>query len=182
MVTVSPVKLSSLSNEVLKKWKDEFPTLESKLQSFCGKSETVNNFIKEEALNRRAQNRVKIEGRAIFQLIDKSGGPSGKPFRGELMDLSAGGLSFFLKISQKETARLLLGRKLNMKFVLPTEESQQEVNSAGRITGVWPNVLSDYSIHVQFDTALDQSLIDNLEQKEKPEVLEQPDLELKLDE
>ncbi len=44
-----------------------------------------------------------------FQLIDEKGAPVGNVFQGELSDISLSGLSFYVKNTVRDNARMLLG-------------------------------------------------------------------------
>ena len=55
-------------------------------------------------------------GKALMQLLDNSDSLIGKPLRVGLHDVSTGGTSFMLRITQEEKASLMLGRKLVIQF------------------------------------------------------------------
>jgi len=92
----------------------------------------------------------------IVQILSTSGTHTDKTFKGALADISYGGLSFSMKISKKETARLLLGRTLNMKFTLSIGGSSQKLDKNGKVVGVKSYPLADHSIHVKFDKMLEK--------------------------
>jgi len=110
MIPLSNVKATYLEGDVLKKWKTEVPALESKLHDYSIKHDLVKKELERKSLERRADKRVNLSGTVMFQLLDKAGKPMGKKYKGELSDLSAGGISFSIKSSKKETVRMLLGR------------------------------------------------------------------------
>ena len=87
----------------------------------------------------------------------------GKAFKGELSDISVGGLSFFIKTSKEETARLLLGRSLNLKFTLATGVSQLKIDQNGTVIGVRYHLLKDYSLHIKFDRMLSEKIVQEME-------------------
>ena len=73
----------------------------------------------------------------------------------ELADISIGGLSYTVRISKKENARLLLGRKVQVK-VPAGEKPGESVQIIGDILAVRSTyaVENDFSVHVRFDTKL----------------------------
>jgi CRP-like cAMP-binding protein len=159
MITLSRVKLNFLEKDALSKWGDEFPGLESRLNDYCRKLKRVRDLLKAKNLDRRSQKRVNVSGKGMIQLLGASGKPLGRAFKGELSDISVGGLSYTIRISKKETARLLLGRKMNIKFVLPVQGSKQRIDKNGTAIGVRSYPFDDYSIHIKFDKLLDEKLL-----------------------
>ncbi|MBW2609188.1 MAG: cyclic nucleotide-binding domain-containing protein [Deltaproteobacteria bacterium] len=162
LITLSGVTLNFLDKDVLIKWRDKFSGLEPKLHDYCSKLGMVHDLLDGKNLDRRIQKRVNISGRATIQLFNPSGGPSGKAFVGTLSDISVGGLSFFIKISKKETARLLLGRKLNIKFILQLKDAQQKTDLNGTVVGVRYHTFADHSIHIKFDKQLSEKFIEGV--------------------
>ncbi len=159
LISLSNVNLKYISKESLLKWKKEVPTLEQKLFNFCAGFPSATALLKSKKMDRRALNRVKLSGKVQIQLLNRSGEPIGKSFKGELSDMSVGGLSFEIRISKEETARLLLGRRISIAFNTSKSMSGQKIDRSGIIVGVYPFPFEDYSIHVKFDKMLDQSVI-----------------------
>lgn len=152
---VSPSDISVLKLDKLQEWSEEFPGLESKLHDFCRKFEKIEEFIKKSSRDRRNQERYALVGRAGTTLLDSSGHSMGVSAMAELADLSVGGLSYTVRISKKENARLLLGRKVQVK--LPAgEKTGESVQIIGDILAVRSTyaVENDFSVHVRFDTKL----------------------------
>jgi len=85
----------------------------------------------------------------VNSLMDIYGNPSSQQFKGQLEDISLGGLSLMIRISKKENARLLLGRGIiSFLPVGPNEVRERR----GEIVGVslQDYVDKDYRIHVRF--------------------------------
>ena len=114
-------------------------------------------------MDRRTQKRVKISGIGIINLLDRAGQPIAKSFKGELNDISVGGLAFEIRISKENTARLLLGRRLNIEFSFTQSVPNIKINQNGLIVGVYPYPFEDYSIHVKFEKMLDRSVIASIQ-------------------
>jgi hypothetical protein len=141
--------------------------LNSKLTDHCIRSGLIHDIIKDMKINRRKQNRIEISGTGVFQFQKKTGETLGDPFRGTLSDISTGGLCFFMRISKRETTRLLLGRKLGMKFKLPTKQGETLIQRTGYIIGLREDDFQDYSIHTRFDEELSSDLIESIQTGEK---------------
>ncbi len=159
MITLSRVKLNFLEKDSLLRWRDEFPGIETRLQEYCLSFKKVSDLLEAKNLDRRTQKRFKLSGKGMIQLLGASGKLLGRAFKGELSDISIGGLSFVIRISKQETARLLLGRKMNIKFVIPSGSSKQKIDKNGTVIGVRAHPFDDYSIHIKFDSLLDKKLL-----------------------
>lgn len=145
-------EISSLQLKDLERWKEEYPALESKLSDFCSSFERIDQFFKKSNRDRRQFKRLKISGRISAALLNSEGQNSGVSTKGELSDISTGGVSFFVRISKKENARLLLGR--GVRVVLPgSEVSGQAAGRQGVIMAVrgYHVMENEYSVHVKFD-------------------------------
>ncbi|QTA88992.1 cyclic nucleotide-binding domain-containing protein [Desulfonema magnum] len=154
LITLSQVKLSFLNKDILVRWQDEFPSLVSKLNEFCFKPDDVGK----KGINRRVHKRIKLTGKAELHILNTFGNPIGKFFPGNLSDISMGGLSFIVKMSDKKNPPLLLGRKLGVRFTLPGDRYQIEISQKGTIIGVTDRLSNHYSVHMKFDRMLDESI------------------------
>jgi CRP-like cAMP-binding protein len=155
--------ISSLKLGKLREWREQYPGLESKLHDFCAKFERIDEYIMKGNKDRRSQERYRVSGRVATTLVDERGKSLGINAVVELMDLSLGGICYQVRISNKENARLLLGRKVQIR--MPAGEKSGEFELlVGDILGVHSvyAVESDYAVHVKFDTPLDKSRLGNL--------------------
>jgi CRP-like cAMP-binding protein len=162
LVTLTHVKLHLLNKQTLAKWEKESPGLITKLREFCSKYESVHDALEKKHLDRRVHKRVNVSGKALIQLQSVSGTPLGKALKVKLIDVSAGGVSFSIWISKKETARMLLGRKLLAKFLLPASGSSEQIITLGTVVAVNLLPLEGYTVHVRFDKPLDSELFENI--------------------
>jgi CRP-like cAMP-binding protein len=169
LMTLSRAKLRVLNENALTAWQEAVPSLEAKLHDYCLRFEKVDQLLKKKGLDRRYHRRVNISGKCVIQILSVSGNPAGKAFKGNLSDISVGGLSFFVKISKKETASLLLGRNLNIKCNLPSGDSQEKMDQNGTVVAVRSHPFEDYSIHVKFDKALSERVLEDLESVANPD-------------
>jgi len=163
LTTMSPTKVHFLERHILKTWKSQFPGLEAILNTFCQKQGTVESLLEEKKMDRRVDKRVKIIGPGVFQLLSASGKPASRRFRGDLDDISTSGFSFYVRITQRETAQMLLGRKINSRFALTVGDGEEWVEQIGTIVGVRYHPFGDHSIHVKFDQMLSPGLIHRAE-------------------
>ena len=159
LIANSQAKLRYIEKGILEKWQEELPGIESKIYDYYRKSGMVPDLLEKKGLDRRNHKRMELSGRATLQLLNASGGPSGKSFIGGLSDIGEHGLSFSLKISKKETARKLLGLKLNMKFEVPGAKTPQKIDQNGTLVGIGYPVFGDYSIHVRVDKPFDKAIL-----------------------
>ncbi len=177
-VTLSPVRASVLERPALDALKDDHPGLETKLTEHCFRSGDLEKILKQQAVDRRKQERVMLEGTLVAQLVGKEGKLMGKPFKGGFVDISRGGLAFTVRVSKPETARLLLGRRLRMKSRLPLKGGTEDLEASGRIIAVQPRPFNNYSVHVRFDNALPEGLTGRLDTSSSAS---SPDLDLKIE-
>ena len=154
-------EMSCLKIDKLQQWQKNLPALESKLNDFCIRFKIPHESFRRMGRDRRVFERVRIAGRVAMSLLDKNGKETGIGATGELFDLSAGGVAFFLRISQKKNARLLFGKKVHLTMastVIPN------FIMTGNILAVrsQPVVGNEYSVHVRFNRVLDQNELKNL--------------------
>jgi CRP-like cAMP-binding protein len=160
LTALSQVKLSFLEKDILALWQNELPELVSKLNDYCLDAALQDR----KGINRRLYKRVRISGKIIFQLMNIWGQPDGKVLRGTLSDVSAGGLSFLIRTLNKKNPPLLLGRRLAVKFILPTNSGCFEIRESGTIIGVIDRLSDNYSVHIKFDEVLDENIVQKIDQ------------------
>jgi hypothetical protein len=64
--------------------------------------------------------------------------------------------------TKEETARLLLGRKVNLVFRVSTTDPPHPLEPNGTVIGVHYQLQNEYSLHIKFDALLDQGIIDGI--------------------
>jgi CRP-like cAMP-binding protein len=135
-------------------WKEKRPGLVDKLEQFC-RRRAVGDLVAAKSLERRASRRIKLEGQVVAQILGQDGDLAGKPFRGDLADLSNTGMSFYIKATDR-AARLLMGRKLKVRLTIPAPDKgkPQAVARTGQVVAVNALYIGDYSIHLCFDQPL----------------------------
>ncbi len=149
--------ISILNLGDIKGWAEDYPALESKLQDFCYKFEKVDDFFKKSARDRRKSERINVSGRLTGHLLDEKGQPTGVMPKGDLCDISTGGISFTIRLTKKTNARILLGRKIRVLLPSGGEKDGAEIAMNGDVLAVRSQrtVESEYSVHIKFDDEID---------------------------
>ena len=169
LLTLSKVKMNCLEKDVLARWSKEIPTLEPKLKDYSLKTESAHDLLKKKGMDRRLVNRHNISGKVAVQMINASGNPVGKAFRGELSDISASGISFYIKTSDRKNASFLLGRNLNLLFAVPGNAAFEKITQTGTVIGVSYHLFNDYIIHLKFSRELGSELVAEIEKRGNPD-------------
>ena len=135
--------------------KKSHPKIERKLEGFCNKYDTVPELLKMSGADRRESARYSIAVKVKNILLDPYGNAGKRSFRGELIDISKGGLCFSIKISTRQNARLLLGRQIVTEITL---RDGNILKCFGVIVGVkiYEIDVQDFSVHVKFYRNLEQ--------------------------
>ncbi len=159
LTALTPVNVSVLKSESFHRWQEAYPGLENKLWSFYTKCNTTCALLKKKRLDRRQYERTHLSRTIQVQLVDTNGKPIGRGFRGELADISLGGLSYLIRISKKENTRLLLGR--TMRITIPIADDPGHLLLEGLAIGVQPFQLleSDFSVHLRFAKVIGNDIL-----------------------
>ncbi|PID71541.1 MAG: hypothetical protein CSB34_06630, partial [Desulfobulbus propionicus] len=162
LTALTQSRISVLKQETLVKWKNQFPGLENKLNSFYEKTNQITSILQKKGLERRKDDRFTISRKIQVQPTDYNGNAIGRGFRAEIIDISRGGLAFVIRITKKENTKLLLGR--NLQIVLPIGGKANYLYLPGQSIGVQPfNVFeSDYAVHFTFHTQLEQKVLQQI--------------------
>ena len=158
--SVGEADISILTLKDLLRWHEEYPSLKAKLNEFCHKFEDIDRFFRLSGRDRRKDRRISVSGRVSISFLDRLGNSTGQQAKGELVDISAGGISFFLRLSRKELSRSLIGT--SVRIVLPGREAGEAAASCqGVILAVksYRPLDNDYSVHVKFDEPISYELM-----------------------
>jgi hypothetical protein len=159
-ITMGLVDLSTLSMEKVEEWKDTHPSLESKLQDYCQRFDTVNDFFVVSGAERRDDDRCVLTGSVRLALFDDNGNITDSPLSGDCFNISPSGISFSSRITTRERARNLLGRNVEISF--------QDKSTAGKTNNLTGTVMAvrnlhttefGRSVHIRFDTVLEPNTI-----------------------
>jgi len=169
LAALSETKLTYLEKEILTKWKEKFPGIEAKLKQFCQNQETIDQLIQKEDLDLRKKGRIKTSTIAMVQLLDDSDRPILSPFKVTLYDISAGGLSYNARLNKGEEAERLLGSNLVLQLTSTILTGKQQISQKGKIIAVNLLPFGESSVHVVFQTPLDErtvEIIGNLKEED----------------
>lgn len=154
----SAVQIHVLDRQTLATLQNSHPGIESKLQDFCMKFDIIPDLVRMAGSDRREYPRYPVSLIINNMLLDPFGHTGKRTFKGEMIDISKGGLGFSIRISNKENARLLLGRQIITEVGLIKGEV---LRCAGMIVGVrFHNIVEqDFSIHVKLFKRLEQATV-----------------------
>lgn len=150
LTAMTAVKVQILERKAFLNLLPQHPGLESLLADFCRRSDTIPELLRISGENRREEVRYPAQRIIVNRLLDGRGNPSQQKFRGQLEEISTGGLSLLIRISMKENARLLLGRGIVSLLPVGPDEFRE---FRGEIVGVTLQdfLEKDYRVHVRLD-------------------------------
>ena len=151
----SRAEMKVIEREHVAGWEESLPGLAPKLKKFCF-AQDVSSLVTTKGLERRMSRRIKVEGVVVAQVLDPSKRLLGKPFHGEMADISNTGLSFCIKATDK-SARVLMGRQLKVKSTLEVGGKQQGVVRTGITVAVTPLFFGEFLVHLKFNQPLKSS-------------------------
>jgi CRP-like cAMP-binding protein len=163
VITDSPVKIHVIEKDRLAKLNEAVPGLEPKIKDYCVKLESVADLLEAKSLERRVTKRLGLPGKVMVQIFDRRKKPVGKPFRGELIDISVSGLAFIFKTTRKSDA-MMLGQNLNMALSFAELESELTFKKAGTVVAVNSEPFNEYIVHAEFFKNLDPAVFDKLDE------------------
>ena len=146
--------LSVLNWDRLAVLKEDYPALQNKLMDFCARFRGGDTHFVNPSASRRKYERKKALGRATIDLINEQDKEMGQVSRGDLLDISQGGVAFVLRFHKKGKAVDLLGKRL--KIAIRPEQATVPMLRTGLVKAVrsYDFVGNDYSVHVEFDDLL----------------------------
>ncbi len=158
LTTLSKTTIHILERKNYLELREQYPGIKSCLLDYCHKTDTVPELLRMSGEDRRRSVRYPFSLIVKHALLDRFGNASMKSFKGEIADLSRSGLSFYIRISRKENARLMLGRGIKTLLPVPGKEP---VTIIGQVVAVRFQHYgeSDYSVHVQFAEPIAASVI-----------------------
>ncbi len=157
LVALTRVEVVSLDKSILSRWEKEFPALENKLIDFCRSSQDITQLVRKRGVERRRHARIKLHSTIAVQLLDDRGEAVGKPFRGELLDISKGGIAFLVPVRERKTAQSLLGRKVLAAMAIPRPNPRFKATRQGLIVALTHFPFEGHYLHVRFDEVLDEN-------------------------
>ena len=144
----------SLSYESLQKLEKKYPGIESKLSDYCSHIETSTTLLKKMKRSRRQLERKKISARIAFILLGADGTKTEAEGRGNILDISQGGVCFTVHSSKRKNTHYLFGKKIHLS--IKKSNTNPPVERNGRILAVRDHDIigNAYSVHVEFDALI----------------------------
>lgn len=137
-------------------------SLEPTLQGYCEKFTNVPQLLQMSGDERRDFPRFSVPLWTRNTLVDPFGKQGKRSFRGELLDISRSGLSFVIKISSRNSGKMLLGRQIHCDI----EERGNLIMAkcTGGIVGVRyrDNKEKDATVHVKLAQRLDEAVFEKI--------------------
>jgi CRP-like cAMP-binding protein len=161
LVAMTAVKVQALERQDFLKMVLQYPGLEAKLADFCHRSNNILELLRKLEGNRRNDRRYPVQLVLVNSLLGNNENSPRQQFKAQLEDVSLGGLSLSIRITQKEKTRLLLGRCLVSFLPLGTDKVQER---SGEIVGVtlYDYMDKNYSVHVRFDQPMSEEELKSL--------------------
>ncbi|MDR3630815.1 MAG: cyclic nucleotide-binding domain-containing protein [Desulfocapsaceae bacterium] len=115
VTALGSAEISVLTLDKVRTWNKEYPGLEEKLREYCLKFDRLKDIFLKRGNNRRGEERFAISAQITTALLGH-GKDVGIITKGELIDISVGGLSCTITVAQKKNVRFLLGRNVRIGF------------------------------------------------------------------
>ncbi|MDW7773455.1 MAG: cyclic nucleotide-binding domain-containing protein [Desulfobulbaceae bacterium] len=157
LTAVQQVRISILKQDDLTQLEQKHPGIESKLLDYYIRSMNIAQLLNRKGLNRRVHERFKVKRKIQLQITGKQEKVLSS-FKGDLDNISLGGLSFNVMITKKENSSLLLGR--NISATIPFSHWGEE-KVCGKVIGVHfhDRINDNYSVHIKFNNELDRNTL-----------------------
>jgi len=173
LVSMTPAAFMLLRLEKLVEIENGFPGFENRLTGYYEQFNDIYPQLQDKELQRRKFERSRVDHKMVFQVLAKDGTEDERVFRGELDNISPGGLAFLIRIVKRENRRMLFGRKLLVSVPCDGKKLQ----FTGHVVAVTVNNLQDhdYAVHVAFEQSVPQETIQPLIPPEPIEAEEMPE-------
>ncbi len=152
------VRVQVLERDNFYKLINEYQGIESKLKDFCVVYNTVPELVKMSGSDRREFPRYDASVMVSSILLDAYGRKGKRVLKGEMIDISRGGLAFYIRVSKKEVAKMLLGRQVISEIQL---DNDNVLKCHGVVVGVKASdmFVSDISVHVKLYRNIEQAQV-----------------------
>ncbi|MCK9174487.1 MAG: cyclic nucleotide-binding domain-containing protein [Desulforhopalus sp.] len=154
---LSPVEVQVVDQRAWEQIKKKCPQIREKLRSYCAKGVNISELVTLFGDDRRATSRYVLHTQTKHQFLNPAGKYSRRPnhiFKGELLDISRGGVAFSLKLSHHEKSREMLSQQ-----ILTGLETAHgfSVDYPGIVVGVrlFDSLSQRYSVHIKFAREID---------------------------
>ena len=121
---------------------------------YCSHIETSTTLMKKLRRSRRQLERKAITARVSFSLLETDADTTEAGGKGDILDISQGGLCFSVHSSKRKNTHQFFGKKVLLK--IKKSHTSPPVERNGKILAVRDHDIigNAYSVHVQFDTLL----------------------------
>ncbi len=162
MIAESALELSYIDSDLLDVWRTTCPELEAKLKSFASNGEKVADLLKAGEVDRRRHRRINVAGKAKAFFLDSPQKQAGKNLKVGLCDISRGGLCLTGTMTKRETAGMLLGKRLRIGYS-DQIDSYDPTGKMGTVVGVRFSTFEHCNVSVKFDALLPEEVIVGME-------------------
>ena len=177
-IPLTPVQTSVLHPTFLDKWDQDTKNLQSLLKDFCYRNDRMPELLEKLELDRRERSRVQVKGTIAVQVLDNAGNPVSRSFKGEIQDISSGGLAFSNTFKKGTTAQALLGRRVALICKLSVQGVWKDLKKLGQVVGFQSHTFNEYSFNVRFDRPIPPKFVESLDSSESSG--KSPDLDLEV--
>lgn len=170
---LGPANISIFKAGKVTNWEDDFPELKEKLQRFCKENDRVEAFLKKNSQDRRQHERIQLSGGTTLAILDNSGMPTGMEYRGELLDISEGGIACRISIEHRERVRQFLGKKAQIDLPGGSQSNDRRL-LVGDVLAIrkFETVEGEYSLHIRFDELIEPGDLQAISQDASGETVE----------
>lgn len=154
---LSHVEVQVLDHEVFTALADSFPEIEKKLLRYCDRYAKIPELLKMSGDDRREYPRYSLTLSTQNYLRDPYGTKGSRHFCGELVDISRNGLAFAVRLSSRNSTKLLLGRPI---VSVIQADGESLVQCCGIVVGVRMQdaVVMKFTVHVKLARKIDDSV------------------------
>lgn len=139
-----------------------YPELEEKLEDFCKRKDNVRKLVAMAGRDRRDNARYPLSVTFTNVLLDRYGEREGRRiFKSEMIDISRGGMSFSIRISNNASAGRLLGRQVISEVKLKKKRNFQCLGVVVSVQYLH-EIAKEYSVHVKFYKELEQQQVTDI--------------------
>lgn len=152
-------EISLLGRDKLQRHQEHYPALAGKLRDFCARFPATSALFSKTGRTRRRFQRQKAVGAAIVVVLDEEDRETGGGAKGEILDISRGGMSVALRFSQREKAEAMLGKTI--RITMETGRVAAPLTCQATVVAVRCRDFlgNDYSLHAEFPRELDLALL-----------------------
>ncbi len=149
------VQLRYLDKKNLIECGERFPGLPRWLVDFCLQHSREHGPHHLQKFEKRRFQRLPMQGTAKVWLLTADGMRTTNSFRGEMQDISGGGMNFSIRCTKRKTAQALLTQLIELNL----GNKLLDKNIRGQIIRVGFLLHNDYNIHVRFGEKIPESTI-----------------------